>query len=744
MVSTSDAEFQRRLLQTFKREAIDHVNSMFEGLLEIEKKGLEADHTLIIDELFRHAHSLKGSARTVNVVSIEELCQEIESLLQDIKKGRLSLRIDILETLQRACSVLEHLISEPDSPIPYHELVSKIRSLRENNLVHDRPRKDQLISDNAEGDLKVATEDSQPQDITDRPSPNFKGQSSKNQILKVDTKTLEGLFNQLEDLLSVRSALEENLLFTSKVESCLLRVARVLKDLKDMSAKSAEISEDINTLLTQLKTHQNKSLKNKHSFEQRTESLLFCLKRLLMMPFSLLFEPFPRMISEIAKSQGKRVDVVLEGSEVEADRRILEELREPLLHILRNSIDHGIETPEERIAASKDPKATIKIVASLQKGNEILLRIIDDGRGIDIAKLKDRLLKKGLIEADALERMTNNELIQYIFKAEVSTADRVTNLSGRGIGLSIAQQKVQSLGGYITVKSEPLQGTAFFIRLPVNLSTVKIIVVRAFDGRLYGLPTKGVLTSMRLRSDSVKTVDGKETITYKGMCVSVISIDELLNNTFPNETDNQWRNLMLLSEEERVLALWVKEILYEEEVFLKDLGKQLKKVTNISGSALLSSGKLILVLNTFELLRSAIKRGSISTFHGDELTPIRKKKHILLAEDSITARTLFKGILEGAGYNVTAVVDGAEAWNELKTKDYDLLVSDVQMPMMNGFELTSKIRNDKRLFKLPVVLVTGLESRQDKEKGIQVGANAYIVKSSFDQSNLLEVIKRLI
>ncbi len=744
----SDEKFYERLLSTFKREAIEHIRGMIDGLLEIERGGERVDYAPIVDRLFRNAHSLKGSSRTVNLFQIEEVCQEIEGVFHDIKKDRLRFSQRLIDSLMKACSMVEAMIEDPNRPYPYRELIKGLQRLRETTISKAEPTKERIVTP-----TKVDLTDTHG-DLAERDAKTVNKPSGHTKTLRIEADRLEALLNQMEELIPVKGSIRNNLLV---IEEIARKTSLIIKDFKRLMAAGYYVQasdqiealdglmrspfNDLLDLSNCLHGHRKRCIRDLHAVNQRTEDILFALKNVVLMPLSTLFEAFPRMVRDIAKAEGKAVELSIEGGQIEVDRRILEELKDPLVHIIRNAIDHGIEPPEEREKAGKSPTALIKIQAVVERGNEIVLRITDDGRGIDIAKLKDTLRKKGI---PIKEGLSDDEVLDYIFRPEVSTAEIVTTLSGRGLGLSIAREKTEDLGGQITVKTEPSKGTVFQIRLPINVSTSMVVLIKDFSGSIYGIPTRNLTATLRVRTSDFTLIDGKETITFGGKAVSVISINDALDRPYARDDTATWITLIVISSEDKVVAFTVKEVLHEEEVFVKGLGRQLKRVRNIAGAATISSGETIPILNPSDLIRSALRKGAGSSYMAQEIFESKKKRSILIAEDSITARTLFKGILEGAGYEVVTAVDGLEAWGMLQSREFDLLVSDVQMPRLDGFELTRKIRGDKGLFRLPVVLITGLETREDKERGIEVGANAYIVKSSFDQSNLLEVVKRLI
>jgi two-component system chemotaxis sensor kinase CheA len=359
----------------------------------------------------------------------------------------------------------------------------------------------------------------------------------------------------------------------------------------------------------------------------------------------------------------------------------------------------------------------------------------------------------GLLPADAAKRPGPQDMLQLIFISGMSTSPIITDISGRGLGLAIVREKVEKLGGTVSVQSRTGAGTTFLLLLPMTLATFRGVLVRV-DEFIYVLPATNVERTLRVKKEDIRTIENRETIRLDGQILSMIRLRDTLelparknwsaSNKFSGPEEASALSIIILNSVEKRMAFLVDEVLQEQEVLVKGLGAQLKRVRNIAGATVLGTGKVVPVLNVSDLMKSAVLSAAVSRKETPAGQTPAGAGRILVAEDSITSRTLLKNILETAGFQVTTAVDGADALAQVRSKEFDLVVSDVDMPRMNGFELTAKIRADKKLGEMPVILVTALESRDDKERGIEAGANAYIVKSSFDQSNLLEVVKRFL
>jgi two-component system chemotaxis sensor kinase CheA len=473
----------------------------------------------------------------------------------------------------------------------------------------------------------------------------------------------------------------------------------------------------------------------------------------LMLPVGSLVEAFPRMIREIAREQNKEIEFIVIGTELEIDKRILEELKDPLIHMIRNSINHGLGTPQERLLENKPQRGKITLAFVAKESGLVEITLSDDGKGINKDLVLKAAIKSGILSKEDSEKLETKEVLSFIYKSGISTSPIITDISGHGLGLSIVEEKVNKLNGKISVETVPKVGTTFKILLPMTLATFRGILVKVKEF-MYFLPTMNVERVVKVKREEIKSVENHETVRIEDKIISVVDLGKVLGlpeykhagnvDTEPDmQEPGQIRLVVLVSGEYRI-AFKVDEVDDEQQVLVKGLGRLLNRVRNVSGATILGTGKVVPVLNIYDLMKSALMiKGSKDDKTSDKLISA-KIRNILVAEDSITARTLLKNILETAGYKVITAVDGADAFTKARTGNFDMIVSDVDMPKMNGFELTTKIRNDKKLSELPVVLVTALESREDRERGIEVGADAYIIKSSFDQTNLLEIIKKLI
>ncbi|MBT4485483.1 MAG: hybrid sensor histidine kinase/response regulator [Candidatus Latescibacteria bacterium] len=780
-------ELLNRLLEAFKTEADERLKALTNGLLELEKIPAFEKQVGIIETLFREMHSMKGASRSVNRTDIESVCQSYESVLSKLKRGEISLSPALFDLLYHVLDMIGEIMSAPqdEEDTRASELVEQLSQLTaggdtsgikikspESTEVQNVPS--ESLEEEAE---KKKDEEKVPAPVHKKEEPDRPGitptmkKPAVSESIRISTSKLDSLLRQTEEMLSVKLATGQHIINLRYLKSIFsqwekewskihdkIREDQRSRDRKTHGATPDRLHSPAVKLLEFLEWHQShvKSLENKFAeiikvseHDNRTigrmvDNLLEDTKKVLMFPFSSLLELFPKMVRDLSRDQSKEVELLIHGGEVEIDKRILEEMKDPLVHLLRNSFDHGIEKPEERKKNKKPRRAKITITISQAESDKVEIRVSDDGGGIDLSKVKETAVKRGLISKQDANKLSEQESLKLIFQSDVSTSAIITELSGRGLGLAIVKEKTEKLGGSISVESELKKGTTFRILLPLTIATFRGVFIRVSD-RIFVVPTLNLERTTRIGRHEIKTVENKDTISLNGSTVSFVRLADVLELPVREEDKSEYFPAMILGSGDNRIAFSVDEVLFEQEVLVKNLGKQLRHVRNISGATVLGSGMVVPILNVPDVMKSAVKVAvapSIKAAPTEEKKA--KKRHVLVAEDSITSRILLKNILESAGYYVKTAIDGADAFTTLKTEEFDLVVSDIVMPRMDGFELTSNIRSDKKFAELPVVLVTGLESREDRERGIDVGANAYIVKSSFDQSNLLEVIRRIL
>ncbi len=732
-MSLDRAALQQRLLASFKVEADERLGILADTLANWrETQASDA----AIESLFREVHSLKGAARAVGLRPIERLCHAWESLLGEVRAARLALTPERVELCRYALHGLQQL---------------------HNGQIVDDDQQQRLIEDleaAARGEaVSLPVHSSSAHAVPQDPA-----------TVRVSAGRLDALLFYNEALLQhkleagdqARRLAEHRAAFEPQRGQRLVAGVAVKQLRESAQALPAASQDTLRALLDHLDwsqaqmdrlhfeaIHLEKAGKHlSQSLLQLSEALNEELQSVLLLDGSSLTDGLPAMVQDLASQAGKRVTLDISGQDLQIDKRILDELRTPLTHLLRNAVDHGLEPPEQRIACGKPEVGALRLEFLQAAADRFEVRLQDDGRGLDITQLKARAVANGLLGPEQAQALDDAEAGKLVFASGLSTSALITDISGRGLGMAIVQEAVERIGGRIELESTAGQGTSVHLHLPINLSTFRAVIVRIAE-RTFAVPALAVERCLRLPASAVQTQENRPTLVFQEQVLPMWALSDVLGLDAPVRGAGNLTLLLLKVRGERFFLL-VDELLGDQEITVKNLGKQLPRVRNLLGATLLGDGQLVPILHPGDLYRSAQATGGGSFERSAEQTGPKVKQRLLIAEDSFTSRGLLKAILEEAGYIVSTANDGLEAWNALKQSKFDLLVSDVEMPRMDGFTLTSRIRLDRELAQLPVVLVTALHSAEDRAHGLEVGANAYLVKSGFEQDSLLDAIRRLI
>ncbi|NJN65199.1 MAG: response regulator [Chloroflexaceae bacterium] len=544
----------------------------------------------------------------------------------------------------------------------------------------------------------------------------------------------------------------------------------------DLSAISAQIPllldalTQANNLMTELEQslthHARQSTEDHTRLSVVTDRLHDQIRRTRMLPLATLFNPLRLQLREFVRAAGKQVDLELDDGGAEADRQVLERLREVLLHLLRNAVDHGIEPPEIRTAHGKPPAGHIALRAVVS-GDYLTIRIEDDGAGLELDTIRQRAISGGLLSDADITRVTEAELIDLIFLPGFSTREVVSKMSGRGVGLDIVRSQVERMHGRVTVQSVAGVGCAFTISVPLSLTSSHGLLLRVAHDT-YMVPLDSIQRIIAVAPGNVQVLEGRTCLTLDHRPVALVHLADLVGKTERPATREErrsssergrgplvngrsstsnWSLALILGSGERQVACMVDAVLGEQELVIYRLPAPLQRIRFIAGATILADGSVVPILDVVDVVRAAIGIRQALSFAAEAAQP-EHRTTILVVDDSITTRTLEKNILEAAGYEVKLATDGVEALEMLRhlaeNSGCDLLLSDIDMPRLNGFDLTAQVRSDANFKHLPIVLVTSLDSPADRERGIAAGADAYIVKRAFDQQNLLETIEQLI
>lgn len=725
--------FLQNLRTTFRIEAEDHLKSLSSGLIALEKETDLDKKIQLVESLYREAHTLKGAARSVSIKSIQQVCQVLEDILALWKKQKLQESKALYDTCYSTLDFLTNALEkEPDQ----QAIDQMILKLERSKIPGISPSPDQKIA---------------PQEKpVDRPHSTL-----DEKLIRVSLQKLENLLHEVEELLMVKQASQQEALSLRNLLNEITAKEKELAHLQQAQQKihkalpskceESELIEFQKKLMKFTKDHLIKIAKtadlNAHVTGSIVDTVLEDIKKILMQPVTTLFDVFPRMIRDIANELKKEIKVEFEGGHIEVDRRILEVLKDPLIHLIRNAIDHGIEKPDERVAKGKNRNGTITVTATERGGSSVEISISDDGCGIDVEKIKEIATKQKLLTAKEAAELSTEDAIKLIFQSGFSTRSTITSLSGRGLGLGIISEKVEQLGGRIVVQSDKDRGVTFKLILPLTLATFRGIRI-GIENLDFIVPAHHVKNVIRLKKGQIHTLENCQTISFDSHSLSYVHLSELFN--IPQKSNKETIFALIIKGEEKLVAFGADVIYGESEVLIKNLGSQCVRVKNVMAATIMESGKVIPILNPIDLIGSALKmRPFLSTTRKSEKAS-SEKKTILLAEDSITTRLMMKNILESSGYEVKTAVDGVEALEVLQGNPVDLILTDIEMPNVDGFTLVEKIKGMEALKTLPIIICSARASREDREKGMILGANAYLDKSTFTQQSLLKLVEKFL
>jgi len=789
-MSFDERELLQRLRETFRAEAREHVQNIAAGLIALERAAPQ-DAAGVLDAVFRAAHSLKGAARAVDIEPIESLCQALENVFAALRRRSVAPSAELFDALHRGADTLSQLLAamESSAPAPSPASIATLRRRLHAALAPaGAPAAPAALATAATPATPAARAAPAPTapapasapadapDAPDAPAPAAPGGGESRLLpasgdsVRVLKRRLDTVLLRSEELLHVKLATTQRASALGAlaqrstgwrarwsrlradlpaIEAALARRADAQPGVLEAWARVRAYLDDTHdftaTLEGELMELAHETGQDRRVSAAMIDQLLDEMKQIVVQPFSTVLDLFPPSVRELARDQGKEIELVIAGGETEIDRRILDDVKDPLIHVVRNSVDHGIELPAVRRARGKPERGRIAITVSQRDGHQVEIAVRDDGAGFDADALQRAAAKAGTVTAGSRgTALSRDARLALAFEPGVSTRPLVTELSGRGLGLSIVKERVERLAGTLHLESTPGEGASLHITLPLTFTRFRGVVVRA-AGHCLVLPTRSVARVARVAAEQVRTVENRASIVLEDRAIALVALADVLGFQGADERSAGGPVVVLgggaLGEP---VAFGVDEVVDEREVLVKPLGRPLARVRHVAAATVLGDGRVAPILHVPDLLRTAAAHaGPAPGARERDDAPAPPRKRVLVVEDSVTSRALVRGILESAGYEVQTAADGLEAFTTLRSHPFDLVVSDVDMPRLNGFGLTAKIRADRSLADLPVVLVTALDSREDREHGIDVGADAYLVKSRFDQGNLLEVVRGL-
>lgn len=807
------------LRMLFQAESEERLAGLEEGLKQLQE---DPTDTVLLEEIFRDAHTIKGSARMLNIRSVEQLSHTLEDGLDIARQAKMPLTPPIIAIVYQGIDAIRQFVEEEvsgvKSKIELSEALSQLKVLsteiekelsrigKEGTAEAEAPRPAPAAVPSAstapvqpqpipiakveipvaEPESKVnapATEEKIAVPTVELPPAEVKapvagipaaaGIKEKKEVsaakvvdtkrglstIRIDTQQINELltqaadltvaknrifrlFEQIEDMLDAWEKKGRSLnQFVSDTIS--LNKDKPLEAARDISVELVETHKKIVDSLSKLRAD---SYGDIHKLEIIASSFVDRIRKLTLVPFSKLFDLFPRMVQDVARTCSKEIEFIMEGGEITVDKKIIEDMKDPIMHLLRNSISHGIESPEEREKLDKSQKGTIRLRAQ-QTSNNIIIEIIDDGKGINIKAIKAKALEKQLFTEGELDEMSDTEIQSIIFLPGFSTASQISSISGRGVGLDVVQNTIKKLNGTLQVESEVGKGCKFIIQLAITLVNTHVMLFQ-IDKRSYAIPIEIIESCNLISIDRLSTIEGYDVVFLHDQPISLVSLRKLLGLTSPAaETPSSSGSTLfaciVLNFTGKRLAVIVDTILDEQKVVVTPPGRLLSNLRWLVGETILKTGEVCMILNPFELLQMG-GSPSLGFIKKKRDSSHRRKKKILLVDDSFTVRLMVSRELEEEGFEVIQATNGVEGLDILKKVTVDGVISDVEMPEMDGLSMVSHIRRNKDLYALPIIMMSTKATAEDRQKGLEVGANYYMAKSEYNQEDLIKILKELL
>lgn len=757
-----------KFLTRFIEEARDHIEKLNEGLVRLEKDPGDVE---TINAIFRSAHTIKGSSRMMKLTAITEVAHKMEDALGALRDKRIIHSKDLADLLFQGIDMISEMLDRTSEGQPITTdsiaLCERLMKAAEGGNAggpspseKDAPvaaspsvsppppvpaPEETAVGKSGETPTKTPEAAAPPAPaVSAERQPAVQAKARHGETVRISAEKLDDLIKLMGEMVSNQNRLKQRLVDVKLVETAAARYLKLLSECD--SSGFSDSREAVTTSAQALFVNIKKLVSNIRDDTSLHELLIGELQEkslvMRMIPLSTIFDPLHRIVRDIAKAQGKDVELVIEGGDIELDKKMCDRLGDPLLHMLRNAVDHGIESSGERQAAGKPERGTIRLFAGYDAGS-VLIEISDDGKGISLEKIKEKALRKKLYNEGELDAVTDTALMDLIFQPGFSTSAIITDVSGRGVGMDVVKRNiVEDLRGAIGIKTGEGEGTTFSLRLPLTLAVMRVLLIGA-GGTVLAVAAHYISEIIRVPESELIQVVDKKAVRLREEFIPVAAVTRLLGLPGGEQKEPEDRLIVIVHTGREKLGLIADTLIDEEDMVIKPLPAHMKNVQLVSGVTISGRNEIINVLHVPALMKAA---RDVREARRVAATPAAETKtvHILVVDDSLNTREIEKSILESYGYRVTMAGDGVEALEKTREATYDLVITDVEMPRLDGFSLTERLRKDETYKNVPIIIVTSREKEEDKRRGIMVGADAYIIKGAFDQSNLLETIQNLV
>ncbi len=745
-----DPQEYGELVQDYLDESQELLSGLTNDLIELEK---ETDPETI-DSIFRAAHTLKGSSGMLELTPLERLAHTMEELLDEVRQGEREVTPDMIDLLLLANDKIEEILAIVENlevvQIPVEHVCQGLENFRageEVDVENIRAMEQEL---QAESEEETEEEEESSSESTSKKSG---GDRKVRASIRVDIQKLDRVINQVGELVINKGSLDQKINELKSLESEINSLSSGVEKRSGVGSSGDGEVELVRRAFDELTDEMDQASRD---ISRLISELQESVMRTRMVPIAQLFNKYPRLVRDLCREKDRDVDLVIEGKETELDKTVIEEIGDPLMHIIRNAVDHGIEPPAERKKKGKPPTGELKISAG-HEGDLIVIEISDDGGGIDPEGVKESAIEKGVITPDEAEEMSDEEIRKLIFKPGFSTAEEVTETSGRGVGMDVVLDNIRNLNGSIELDSAVDEGSTFTIKLPLTLAIIQVLLVQVGEQN-YALPLSSVRETLKIEEAEISRIGQKEVFDLRGQTISLLRLHQVLGfDSRAGWAQNSYP-VVVVQSGDRKIGILVDELREKKEIVIKDLGSILDNVKFASGATIMGDGSVIIIVDTAEIAqqiedletyqpRKATSKTSSSSAPDEELVeeeaeqPNRGK--VLVVEDNKTTRTMLKNALQGEGFDIEEAEDGSEGFRRCQEQDFDFISSDIKMPKMDGFEFVRKVRDLADYQYTPIIMVSTLDEKIDKMRGFDAGADDYLEKP-FSEEEFRQKVNELI
>jgi two-component system sensor histidine kinase and response regulator WspE len=750
---TDDDLSRQSLLELFREEASAQTRVLSDGLLALEQRPADA---AALEACMRAAHSLKGAARIIGLQDGVDIAHLMEECFVGAQRGELRLTPAHIDVLLRGVDLLLRVgEAKPDAPVTRADIDEFVR-----RLSAPEPTVQQTVDNDVDVYAQLQAQ-LQAEALAQRHKAAPTDATEKADTARHADRMLRVRAANLDRVLSLSGEALVESRWLKPFATSMLRMKRTQRETSlaldalydTLAGHLDEVAlsalADVRTALNGMQQTLGARIDELDHYERSSANLAQLLYdealQCRMRPFGDATHAYPRVVRDLARSLGKPVTFEIVGTSTQVDRDILDMLDAPLGHLLRNAIDHGIETPEQRISRGKPADAHVTLEARHSAG-KLLISVSDDGAGIDLDNVRASVIRRKLADADTAARLSEQELLDFLLLPGFSMRDQVTDVSGRGVGLDAVHEMVKAVRGTVRIFNEPGKGSRFVMQLPLTLSVVRSLLVDV-GGEAYAFPLAHVRRTLELARADIDMLEGQQHFSFDGKPVGLVTAHQLLGAQQVNAAARESVSVVVIGDERETYGIAVDRFLGERMLVVQPLDARLGKIKDIAAGALMENGDAVLIVDVDDLLRSVdklVRGGQLDKIGRAHDVTARQRKHVLVVEDSLTVRELERKLLEKRGYAVTVAVDGMDGWNALRSGRFDLVVTDIDMPRMDGIELVTLIKRDPVFKPVPVMIVSYKDRDEDRRRGLEAGADYYLAKGSFHDEALLDAVRDLI